>query len=270
MFKFRPRHGQSPESAWPILCNSALHTMGNMCLLLALMVSVRTAWADPITFTDNFSPPSPLWSNLRGSWTATGGQYFAQVPNNNPPAFTLLPFDLTGDTLTVTANGVGDSGILVRSDATASQFVILILGGLNYGQGQHFGTAGNSIYWSDSNSPAPQGLVTGVFTPGGTYTITVTAVGNTFSAYINGSATPVTTVTDSVAGSHGRVGLYDDQPNTTTGSGFGTPSSFSNFSLQGTTTASTVPEPASFAMLGSVVVGLSLMRLWRRTALRRS
>jgi hypothetical protein len=40
--------------------------------------------------------------------------------------------------------------------------------------------------------------------------------------------------------SHGEVGLYDDQPNTTTGSGSGAPTTFSNFSLQGTVGACTV------------------------------
>ena len=91
--------------------------------------------------------------------------------------------------------------------------------------------------------------------PGNTYTITVTAVGDTFSAYIDGSSTPVTTLTDSIAGSDGIVGLYDDQPNTITGSGFGTRTSFSNFSLTGET-VSNVPEPCSLAMLATGLFGL--------------
>ena len=228
------------------------------CFLSGLIVSV-TASASPVTFTDNFSPPSSLWSNTTGNWTASGGQYFAQQPNNNPAAVTLLPFDLTGYTLTVTVNGLGDGGIVVRQNTAGTQSIFLVLGGLGYGQGARGGNAGTAIYWGDSSNPQ-QNQVNGVFVPGDTYMITVTAVGNTFSAFINGSATPATTITDSIGGSDGRVGLYDDQPNTTTGSGFGTPTTFSNFSLTGTTTA-TVPEPSAAFLLGSALTWFVLRKL---------
>jgi len=212
----------------------------------ALLVWVKPAWAGSVTFTDNFSPPSALWSNSTGNWTATSGDYFAQIPNNNPAAVTILPFDLTSYTLQATVNGSGDGGILARTNATDTQYVLLVLGGEGYGQGVRGGNAGNSIYWADSNNPsATLNLVTGVFTPGNTYTIKVTAVGDTYSAFINGVLT--TTITDTVGGSDGGVGLYDDQPNTTTGSGFGTPTTFSNFSLQGTT----VPEPSTIGLLAT-------------------
>ena len=201
-----------------------------------VIAATAPAWMGPVNLTDNFSPPSALWINSTGNWTATGGDYYAQAPNSSPFALTNLPFDLTGYTLTVAVNSLGDSGILVRTNATNNQYVLLALGGEGYGQGLRGGNAGSSIYWADSSNPsATQNLVTGVFTPGNTYTITVTAVGNTFSAYINGSSTPVTTFTDAVAGPAGGVALYDNQPNTTTGSGFGTPTTYSTLSLQGTT-----------------------------------
>src|SRR5579863_4786841 len=104
----------SPESVWPVCSSSVLRALGYAGVLLAL--SVRPAWAASITFSDNFSPPSSLWSNTTGNWTATSGDYFAQQPNNNPAATTSLPFDLTGYTLTVTVNGLGDGGILVRTN----------------------------------------------------------------------------------------------------------------------------------------------------------
>jgi len=201
-----------------------------------------------------------LWSNTTGNWTATGGQYYAQQPNDNPGATTLFPFDLTVYTLTVTVNGLGDGGIITRENPSHTGDVVLILGGEGYGQGARGGNAGNSIYWADSLNPsATFNIVPGVFIPGDAYNITVTAVGNTFSAYINGSTTPVTTFTDSAAGSDGGVGLYDDQPNMTTGSGFGTPTTFSNFNLTGTTTAA-VPEPTTVFLVGSALAWIVLRK----------
>jgi hypothetical protein len=82
-------------------------------------------------------------------------------------------------------------------------------------------------------------------------------VGDTYSAFING--TLATTLTDTVGGSNGGVGLYDDQPNTTTGSGFGTPTTFSNFSLQGTTVS--VPDTGTTGFLfGLSLMGLAFLR----------
>lgn len=227
-----------------------------------LVIAATTASAGTINFADNFSPPSTEWSNSTGSWTATGGDYYAQVPNNNPYAETTLPFDLTSYTLTVTVNALGDSGIFVRTNATDTQWVLLVLGGNGYGAGFRGGNAGSSLYWADSNNTSDQGLVTGVFTPGNAYTITVTAVGDTFSAYINGSSTPVSAFTDAVGGSDGEVGLYDNQPDTARG-GSGTPTTYSNFSLQGTTVSS-VPEPGiALLMLGGLAVLMVGRRAWR-------
>jgi hypothetical protein len=226
-----------------------------MAVSALLMVPQTTALlaqppARTITFKDSFAPsPSALWNNYAGNWTASSGQYYAQVPNYSPLTYTGLPFVLTDYTLTVTTV-IGDGGIWLRSDENNpyGAYILLVLGGDGYGQGDRGGTAGSSIYFATSTKSGIN-QVDGVFTPGATYTITVTAVGNTYSVYVNGSATPVITFVDSAI-PYGQVGLYDDQPNTTNGSGFGPPTTFSNFSLTGT------PVPAqitSFSPAGAKV-----------------
>ncbi len=138
--------------------------------------------------------------------------------------------------MSVTVNNLGDGGIWLRSDDTGNNGILLVTGGDGYGQGARGGPAGHSLYWHVVQNGVPSSEmdpVSGVFTPGDTYTIRVTVVGNTYSAYLNGSATPATTLVNNVFNS-GYVGLYDTQPNTTTGSGFGPAQSFSNFSLSGT------------------------------------
>jgi hypothetical protein len=166
---------------------------------------------------------------------------------------------LTSYTLNLTLNNAGDGGIFVRTNSSDTQFVVLILGGEGYGQGARGGNAGSSLYWADSNNPsAILGLVTGVFTPGNTYSIKVVASGDVFQAYVNG--TLESTFTDAAGGSDGGVGLYDDQPNTTTGSGSGPASSYSSFSLTGTTVTSTAatPEPGPILLIGT---GLAVLLL---------
>jgi hypothetical protein len=60
--------------------------------------------------------------------------------------------------------------------------------------------------------------VDNAFVLGETYTIAVTGRGDTYLIYINGATTPLATLGNSDY-PQGQVGLYDDQPNTITGSG---------------------------------------------------
>ena len=199
--------------------------------------------AQDIAFTDDFSPPSPMWSNTSGNWTASNGVYYAQTPNNSPATMTLLPFDLTSYTLTVKLNPLGDSGIYVRSNAAGTRYLLLVIGGSGYGQGTRGGYAGNSIYWLDSSAPSlPANFQAGVVDVGMIINVTVQAVGNTFTVYLNNSSTPVSSYTDNNVGSDGLVGLYDNQPNITSGHGSGAPSAFSNFNLTG----NVVPVPQTY------------------------
>jgi hypothetical protein len=231
-----------------------LKTFLQICLFLGLSVAAR----GQVIFTDNFNPPSPLWNNASGGWTATNSDYFAQHPNNNPFAATWLPFDLTDFTLTVHVNNLADGGILLRGSGQAGgsstgppNTVICILGGNNYGQGGRGGNAGTASYWHVDGSGAVN-EVDNVFTPGSGYDLKITVISNTYSIYINGSTNPANTLVTS-QNPHGFIGLYDDQPNTTTGSGSGPAMSFSSFSLTGTLYQPTL----SIALAGNSQVTLS-------------
>ena len=228
--------------------------------LVVLTLAFAAGPAAAFTFTDNFNPPSSLWSNSSGNWTASGGDYYAQQPNNNPEALSYLPFVFTNvsDQMTVTVNNLGDGGILFLAPNN-TDYLLNVDGGAGYGQGNRGGNAGNSAYWATAAQPdATFNIVTGVFTPGDTYTLTIKVTNGTFALY-NG-ATELTSFSDSGLTLF-KIGLYDDQPNTTTGSGFGAVQSFSNFSISGSTI---VPEPSTWAMMASGFFGLGYAACRRR------
>lgn len=189
-----------------------------------------------VSFSDNFSPPSALWSNTSGNWTASGGQYYAQNPHNTPPpAATLLPFDLTDFSFTVTVNSLADGGFFVGSDPALRNGILIVTGGLGYGQGQRGGNAGTALYYHDITNGQYSGVngeVDQVFTPGDNYALKVTAEGSQLEVYVNGSTTPSLDFNDPTY-THGEIGVYDDQPNIG-GGGSGPNQTFSNFSLTGT------------------------------------
>jgi hypothetical protein len=141
----------------------------------------------------------------------------------------------------VTVNAVGDGGIWLDSDGTNQNGILLVLGGDGYRQGSRGGDAGNSAYWHvvTGGVPGPElDMTSGVFTPGGTYTVTVFVNGDTYEAFkdpdgiFDVNSVLLTTLVDNTFSS-GYVGLYDDQPNILTGSGYGSPTTFSNFTVDG-------------------------------------
>jgi hypothetical protein len=231
----------------------SIQTPARVALLISLASASLFAQTPSreIVFGDNFAAgPSPLWNNYDGLWTANGGQYYAQVPNDAPLTYTGLPFVLTDFTLTVTTVA-GDGGIWLRSNENSpyGDYLLLVIGGDNYGQGARGGQAGTSLYFANAQKVALE-QVDNVFVPGETYTITVTARGDRYSVYINGATTPVATLVNSDY-PYGQVGLYDDQPNTFTGDGFGVPTTFSNFFVLGTE----VPPGVSILSPGSGFIG---------------
>ncbi len=231
--------------------------MGKIFSVTALVIGSAVSFAPAgvmgatFSFSDDFSPPSAAWSNSTGNWTASGGKYYAQQPNNNPEAISFLPFVFTNasDQVTVTINSLGDGGILFEAPSKTN-YLLSVLGGAGYGQGLRGGTAGNSAYWATyANPSATFNLVSPAFNPGSTYTVTIAVVNGLFTLYndpsgtFDGSSVPLTSYDDPGL-SKFQLGLYDDQPNTTTGSGFGPAQSFSTFSVAGT-----VPESSTWAML---------------------
>jgi hypothetical protein len=225
-------------------------------------------------FKDAFKPPSSQWDNASGNWTAVKGKYFAQQPNNNPEALTSLPFVFpnTGDSFVVKINNLGDGGLIFKS-STSSDYVLLVVGGAGYGQGVRGGNAGVSAYWADAANPsAAFNDNTSAFTPGQTYVVKVTDTKGVFKAFekVGTTFTQITSFSYPTLTSF-TFGLYDDQPNTTTGSGSGPAQSFSSLTLKSTGAVTTaaiaaVPEPATWA---TMLIGLGMIGALARSNRRK-
>jgi hypothetical protein len=195
--------------------------------MLAALAAAAPAFAQ-FTFSDNFDTgPSPRWSNLRGNWFGHDGVYDAAAPTNAPPTHTSLPWSLGDLTLDVDIRAFSDGGIWLHSDAAARNGVLLVTGGGGWGTGNRDAQSGNSLYFHTVHNDSYSGIVNRVFpgiTPGENDHLRVTIVGGTYSVYLNGSATPATTiVTDDFP--TGRVGLYD----------YSSIQTFDNFSVTSTT-----------------------------------
>ncbi|MGE4071038.1 MAG: hypothetical protein AB7E72_07675 [Lysobacterales bacterium] len=175
----------------------------------ALLLAFSTASAQSV-YTDNFDAgPQLPWSNLRGDWQATAGEFAAQAPTNTPPTATLLPLELSDFSFELDVLDVADGGLWLRTDPTANAGVLLVL-------------FPDRIYWHVISSVAgpytiyQQASITPNLGAGATR-LRVTARGPILRAYLRESATAITTLdlrTVSVPPGlnylSGRVGLYDN------------------------------------------------------------
>lgn len=180
-----------------------------LLLLCSSIFMMLGAHASADTFIDTFDDAkytNANWGNERGNWTVSGGYYYAQNPTNSPPTYTALTSyaGLTDFTIEVDINAFQDGGIWLRSDATASNGVLLVTGG--------FSGSFNGLYWHVVNAGGYSGFL-GATAYSGTLQgedvhLKVVVSGDTYKVFVNGSDTPLTTLVDS-SFSSGYVGLYN-------------------------------------------------------------
>jgi 3-keto-disaccharide hydrolase len=223
----------------------------------SIIVSAATTLARADTvFSDDFnSGASSAWSNTLGNWTAAGGVYRAQQPDNFPNTHSFvstLP-SLTDFSVTVDVNAARDGGVWLRasSDPTTQVGVTgILLIFLNDGPES---ARPNALFWHDVGQQYGAQLNVAVDQYVGNFSLRIDVQGNTYSAFVNDSPTPATTfISDKFTS--GYVGLYDHDifP--------GDVQSFDNFQL-----SATVPGPIAGAGLpGLILASGGLLSWWRR------
>ncbi|CAK9037800.1 PEP-CTERM domain-containing protein, partial [Durusdinium trenchii] len=181
-----------------------------------------------VLFSDDFdSGASVLWGNEVGNWSASGGVYDAGAPDNSPNAFSSLPFDLGDFAVELDINDVNDGGVWLRSTPAPGTSVGIA--------GVLFVAARGQSYWHISlDGSSYGGAMNSVAGPatGSDAHFRFDVVGDTYTAYLNGSDTPLTSITTGQFPS-GRVALYD-------------------FSSQTFDNVVIVPEPATVRGWGSL------------------
>lgn len=204
-----------------------------------------------IVFSDNFNAgASAAWGNERGNWRAVDGVYDATNPSNNPLTYssvTTLP-GLTDFAVDVDVNDLDDGGVWLRSNFNGGSIngVLLVTGGS--------GGSNNGFYWhvvQNGSAGAILGSVNYAGAQGNDFHLRIEVIGNTYSLFVNGAATPLTSITSSTYAS-GRVGLYDFSP--TSGVSTSRGQTFDNFQV---TDLTPVPEPSSLALLSMGALGLA-------------
>lgn len=170
---------------------------------LGLMSLAGLAQGQTVFFDDFTNGASTRWQNQRGAWVASGGVYYATIPNNLPPTYSSLPFVVADLDLEMDVIAVNDGGVWLHSDATGDNGVLLVTGGLSHtGTGFYWHEVINGGYGGIINYSGPQ------FAQGDSIHIKVTVRGDVYSVYLNGASSPATSFTTT---NHyvGRVGLYD-------------------------------------------------------------
>jgi hypothetical protein len=220
--------------------NSKFTMVATTVILAGLLAGSAQGYWNFI-FTDNFDGgASLLWGNESGDWLASGGVYYAQAPSNNPHIHNFLPFNLRDFAIDVDIRGVNDGGIWLRSDDAGHGVLLAINAPWNKGLYWH-----NMRGFGHGDAEPRYSVVNDLFNVGDSIHLRIEVVGNTYSAFLNGSATPATMFVNYDHYS-GHMGLYSRSGQT-----------FDNFVL----TTLTIPEPATLALLG---LGSLILVRWRR------
>ncbi len=172
---------------------------------------ILTADARVLAFGDEFDTvASSAFGNESGTWSVlTSGKYRAEIPDNAPVARSSLPFELDDFAVEFDFNPLnGGGGLLLRGVEAPGNIGV---SGVDFA-GARDASGSGRLFWhiiqNDSFGPA-LAEVSGLFTPGDNIHIRVTVDGDTYSAYLNGSTTPATTLTTSTFNS-GRFYLLDN------------------------------------------------------------
>ncbi|NOT01179.1 MAG: DUF1080 domain-containing protein [Phycisphaerales bacterium] len=153
------------------------------------------------------------WNNERGNWAVIDGAYSAAAPADYPATYSsfelplrdfLIELDVTNTAL---SNYNANGGIWLRSQFTNPNAPNYPSGVL-LGFGSVYPYATGDLFWQ-RYPEGPQNVAYNAYTPGAAIHLRVEVRGNTFTAYLNDSPTPTTTLTTPNYPS-GNIALYDN------------------------------------------------------------
>jgi hypothetical protein len=211
---------------------------------------------------DPGTDPSQWWRNERGAWGLSGGGYAAGAPGASPATYSSLRLALTDFSVeldVVSASLAGfttNSGVWLRSQLAGPE-----PNGVLFALGDLFPWNTGDVYWLRCNGfsfSSPQGVAPNVYAEGGTVHVRIDVRGDTYVAYVNGSAAPTTQLTTPDYPS-GALGLFDNAVG---------PAVFDNIFVQtlpscppgsGLTPPSVVQRPVSQSVAAGAPVTLSVV-----------
>ena len=232
-----------------------------LCAMAGLMIGVLAAAAPSmaaVLFADDFNAgASAAWTNDRGVWRDTGGQYDATNPDNTPLTYTAVGTlsGLTDFAIDVDVNTWDDGGVWIRSNFNGGAIngMLLVTGGKS--------GAFDGFYWHIVTNGNSGGIVQEKAVAGlqeSNHHLRIEASGNTYRVFVD-NVLQDTFVDATSAYTSGFAGLYDFSPISGATSPRG--QTFDNVVIS--TLPQDLPEPGSMTLLALGLVGLWQMRTGR-------